>query len=74
MEDFKSLLKDLVGYQGRIIGGLIGFLAGLLWAFLGFGRALAFVLCVLAGYFIGKRIDQKESLKDLLSRLLPPKN
>jgi uncharacterized membrane protein len=74
MEDFKSLLKDFVGYQGRIIGGLIGFLAGVLWAFLGFGRALAFVLCIFVGYFIGKRIDQKESFKDFITRMLPPKN
>jgi uncharacterized membrane protein len=73
MEDFKTLLKDLVGYQGRILGGVIGFVAGLLWAFLGFGRALAFVLCILLGYFVGKRIDNKESLQDLINRMLPPK-
>ncbi|MGD8400521.1 MAG: DUF2273 domain-containing protein [Bacillota bacterium] len=74
MEDLKTLLKDLVSYQGRILGGVIGFMAGLLWAFLGFGRALAFVLCILLGYFIGKRIDQKESFKDIISRMLPPKD
>jgi uncharacterized membrane protein len=74
VEDLKTLLKDLVSYQGRILGGVIGFMAGLLWAFLGFGRALAFVLCILLGYFIGKRIDQKESFKDIISRMLPPKD
>jgi uncharacterized membrane protein len=74
MEDFKALLKSLVSYQGRILGGIIGFMAGLLWAFLGFGRAFAFVLCILLGYYIGKRIDQKVSLKDIISRMLPPKN
>jgi uncharacterized membrane protein len=74
VEDLKALLKDLVSYQGRILGGVIGFMAGLLWAFLGFGRALAFVLCILLGYYIGKRIDQKESFKDIISRMLPPKN
>jgi uncharacterized membrane protein len=74
MEDLKALLKSMVGYQGRILGGIIGFMAGLLWAFMGFGRALAFVLCILLGYFVGKHIDQKESLKDMISRMLPPKN
>jgi hypothetical protein len=74
MEDLKALLKSMVSYQGRILGGIIGFMAGLLWAFMGFGRALAFVLCILLGYFVGKRIDQKESLKDMISRMLPPKN
>jgi uncharacterized membrane protein len=74
MEDLKAVLKSLGSYQGRILGGVVGFIAGLLWAFLGFGRALAFTLCILVGYFIGKRIDNKESLKDLISRMLPPKN
>ena len=74
MEDFKAFLKDLVEYQGRILGGLIGLMAGLIWAFMGFKRAFAFVFCIAAGYFVGKRIDRKESLKDIISRVLPPKN
>ncbi|HYH04672.1 MAG TPA: DUF2273 domain-containing protein [Bacillota bacterium] len=74
MEDFRAFLKDLVEYQGRILGGLIGLMAGLIWAFMGFWRAFAFVLCIAVGYFVGKRIDRKESLKDIISRVLPPKN
>jgi uncharacterized membrane protein len=74
VEDYKAILKELLVYKGRILGGIIGLLTGLLWAFIGFWRAFAFVLCIVLGYYIGKRVDHKESLKDIFNRVLPPKN
>jgi uncharacterized membrane protein len=74
VEDYKDILKELLAYKGRILGGIIGLSAGLLWAFMGFWRAFAFVLCIALGYYIGKRVDQKESLTDIFNRVLPPKN
>jgi uncharacterized membrane protein len=71
-EFLKDTLPKLVGYKGRIFGSAIGFIAGLLWAFMGFWRALAFVFCILLGFYLGKRIDQKGSLRELLSRVIPP--
>lgn len=73
-EFFKEILPKLTGFRGRIFGSCIGFITGLLWAFLGFWRALAFVFCIFLGYFLGKRIDQKGSLRDILSRVVPPKD
>lgn len=72
-EFFKNILPKLSLYKARIFGGLIGFIAGLLWAFMGFRRAFAFVFSVFLGYFLGKRVDQKGSLRDLFDRVFPPK-
>lgn len=72
-EFFKDNLTKLSLYKARICGGFIGFIAGLLWAFMGFWRAVAFVFCIFLGYFIGKRVDQKGSLRDIFERVFPPK-
>lgn len=73
-ELIKELSPMLSAYKGRLAGGVIGFIAGLLWAFKGFGAAGVFVFCLLFGYYLGKRVDRKDSLKDILNRVLPPKN
>lgn len=73
MEEFiKDILPRLAGYRGRIIGSLVGFVAGLLWAFLGFWRALAFIFCIFVGYLVGRRLDHKGSLREFLNKVWPP--
>lgn len=71
-EFLRENLSKLIEFKGRIFGSSIGLIAGLLWAFLGFKRALAFVFCLFLGYFLGKRIDQRGSLREILSRVIPP--
>ena len=39
-----------------------------------FLKAVFVILCALLGYYIGKSIDNKESLRDLLDKILPPGN
>jgi uncharacterized membrane protein len=73
VDDFlHEYLPRLIEYKGRIIGSLIGLIAGLLWAFLGFWRAVAFLVCIGVGYFLGKKIDQRGSIRGILERILPP--
>lgn len=73
MEDFlREYLPKLYEYKGRILGSIVGLITGLLWACLGFWRAAAFLLCVVAGYFLGKKIDQRGSIRGILERILPP--
>jgi uncharacterized membrane protein len=71
---FKEHLPKIAGYKGRILGTMVGFIAGLIWAFLGFGRAVAFVFCMAAGYYLGKKIDKRVSLREILNKVLPPKD
>jgi len=38
----------------------------------GFFKALFVILCVVIGYYIGKIVDNKESIREILDRILPP--
>ncbi len=59
-------------HSGKILGMLFGFMFGILVITFGFFRTLFVVLCVSAGYVVGKRIDQKEDIMEILDKLLPP--
>lgn len=59
-------------HGGKIIGCGGGFIAGILILLLGFFQTLFVSLCIVIGYIIGKRIDEKEDLMALLDKLLPP--
>jgi uncharacterized membrane protein len=73
-EFLKKYLPKIAGYKGRILGTIVGFIAGLIWVFLGFWRAIAFILCVVVGFYLGKKIDQRGSLREILNKVLPPKD
>ncbi|SMC58823.1 Uncharacterized membrane protein [Sporomusa malonica] len=59
-------------HSGKLLGVLLGFLFGILVITFGFFRTLFVVFCVVAGYVVGKRIDQKEDIMEILDKLLPP--
>lgn len=57
--------------QGKIIGSFIGLVLAVFILLIGFFRTLLIALFVFAGYYIGKKIDNKEDLVELLDRILP---
>ncbi|MGL5514243.1 MAG: DUF2273 domain-containing protein [Sporomusa sp.] len=59
-------------HRGKLLGMLIGLVFGILVLTFGFFRTLFVVLCAFAGYVVGKRIDQKEDIMEILDKLLPP--
>ena len=59
-------------HSGKIVGVSIGLILGLLILAIGFFQALFVLFCMVVGYFIGKRIDDKEDLMEILDKLLPP--
>ncbi|MGI6093294.1 MAG: DUF2273 domain-containing protein [Veillonellaceae bacterium] len=59
-------------HSGKIVGAVAGLLIGIFIIAFGFFRTLLVLLCVAAGYIVGKRIDEKEEITDILDRLLPP--
>ena len=61
-------------HRGKILGGILGLIIGIIIIALGFLKALFVILCALLGYYIGKSIDNKESLRDLVDKILPPGN
>lgn len=71
-EVLKAVLSYLAARQGRVIGTCIGFIVGILWALLGWWRAAIFLFCLALGYFIGYRLDRKDSWREILERVFPP--
>ncbi|MDU2066677.1 MAG: DUF2273 domain-containing protein [Sporomusaceae bacterium] len=59
-------------HSGKIVGALSGFLIATFILFFGFFHTLFVLFCIGIGYFIGKRIDEKEDIMDILERFLPP--
>jgi len=69
---FKEFLLNLFSKnQGKIIGSFIGLLLAILILIIGFFRTLIIVLFIFAGFYIGKKIDNKEDLVEFLDRILP---
>lgn len=59
-------------HSGKIIGLVTGFLVGIFILVFGFLHTIFVMICMVAGYLVGKRIDEKEDIMDILSKLLPP--
>lgn len=69
----KQLFQELwQHHSGKIVGVAVGFILGVLIITFGFFQTLFVLLCVIAGYIVGKRIDEKEDIMDILDKLLPP--
>lgn len=71
-EQFQSLIKFFLLHRGKIIGGLIGFIFGILFLLAGFWKTLVILFCTLIGLIIGSRWDINDDIKHLLDRILPP--
>lgn len=70
---FSEILQNLwENYRGRLVGSLFGLVIGAMFLILGFFQTIFLLICITAGYLLGKRIDNKEDLMDVLDRLLPP--
>ena len=59
-------------HSGKNMGVSIGFILGILILAIGFLQALFVMFCMVVGYVIGKWIDDKEDLMEILDKLLPP--
>lgn len=59
-------------HSGKIIGMVIGLLVGIFILVFGFFNTMFVMVCMIAGYIVGKRIDEKEDIIDILGKLLPP--
>ena len=70
---FSEILQNLCeNSRGRLVGSLFGLIIGAMFLILGFFQTIFLLICITAGYLLGKRIDNKEDLMDVLDRLLPP--
>ena len=68
--DKDKLMSFFITHQGKIIGTLIGFFIGIFLLTLGFFKTLILSLCIMIGYYLGKKIDNKEDIIQFIERLL----
>ena len=70
--DSELLTEMWKRHSGKISGLVIGsFIAIFIIAF-GFFPTMFVMFCMISGYIVGKRIDEKEDSMDILGKLLPP--
>lgn len=68
--DWGKILIELWTYhKGKTIGILLGFFFGLLVVVVGFFQAVFICLCMVVGYYIGRRIDDNIGFHDLFDRV-----
>lgn len=67
--NFLQIFKE---NKGKIIGGLIGLLAGILFLIIGFFKTMLIIICTLLGFYLGSRWDIDGNIKKILNKILPP--
>ena len=71
--NLERILCTMRTHRGGIIGAVIGLILAVLILLLGFFKVLFIAIFAGIGYYIGKRIhDDKDYIKNLLDRVLPP--
>jgi len=68
----EKLIEILTYHRGKIIGVILGFILSLMVLFIGFLKTLFIVFCIWLGYIIGKKYDEREDIKEILNKILPP--
>mgnify|MGYP000967465579 CR=1 FL=1 len=65
------LLNYYSNNRGKVNGALIGLVLSILILCIGFFKTLLIALFVFGGYYIGKKVDNKEDIIEFLDRILP---
>ncbi|MGF9904880.1 DUF2273 domain-containing protein [Brevibacillus porteri] len=60
-------------HKGKLMGILAGVFFGIIYLLAGFWDTLVFVVFVGTGYYIGRKLDHKEDLREILDKILPGK-
>ncbi|AIS52378.1 hypothetical protein TKV_c12070 [Thermoanaerobacter kivui] len=58
--------------KGKIIGVILGFIVALSILLIGFFKTIFIGICIIGGYYIGKKIDEGENIANLVDSILPP--
>lgn len=65
-----NLIQEILDkHLGKAIGVLLGLIFGWFAIKYGFFKALFVAGCAVAGYYIGKRLDEKIDFREFFSRL-----
>lgn len=61
-------------HRGKVLGILAGFLISILFLTIGFWRTLFISICCTVGFIIGKKVDNREDFREIIDRILPPRD
>ncbi|MFZ5925228.1 MAG: DUF2273 domain-containing protein [Bacillota bacterium] len=72
--EIREFLRIAFEHPGKVLGSIFGFIVG--WVMILFSPIAGFYLaaCVAAGYLIGRHLDSRRSIKDVLENLFPPQD
>lgn len=71
--NFENITQFYNSHKGGINGALAGLLIAVSILIFGFLRILFIAICVGIGYYVGKKVsEEKDYIKNLLDRILPP--
>jgi len=71
--DIKILLEEAWhNHRGKLVGTILGIIIGISILLFGFFKTLFIMICGLIGLFVGKRVDEKDNLMDIVEKIIPP--
>jgi len=70
----KIILYVITEHRGKVIGITLGLVASILFISYGFWRTIFIAFCILAGYQIGKKIDEQVDLEAWVKNLYRNRN
>jgi uncharacterized membrane protein len=71
--DIKLLLEEAWhNHRGKLVGTILGIIIGISILLFGFFKTLFIMICGLIGLFVGKRVDEKDDLMDIVEKIIPP--
>jgi uncharacterized membrane protein len=73
MDLFEVFANLWQNHRGKIIGVIVGLIFAIFVIAVGFWWTIFIYICMAAGYFIGKRIDNKIDLKKSFDQLFRSK-
>jgi len=66
---FLEIIQELLEtHRGKVLGAIFGLIIGLLIIVFGFWKTVFIIVCILIGYFLGKRFDDGGSPGDWWDR------
>ena len=74
VETVSRILALFYRHRGKVLGILTGFVLSILFLTVGFWKTLFISICCTVGFIIGKKIDNREDFRDLIDRILPPRD
>ncbi|MCX7885205.1 MAG: DUF2273 domain-containing protein [Caloramator sp.] len=67
----ETFLNIFHNNEGKFIGTVIGLIIAIFVLSIGFFKTLFIAICAFMGYYIGKKIDNKESIVEIIQKILP---